>query len=304
MSPDLRTALALLCLVILPSAPRSFAESASGINAIISVADQQLRIMDGDRIIAQFPVSTSKFGLGDSFNSFRTPLGRFEVAQRIGHDVPIGGKFHRRNFTGIVYNVRDKRIEKKERDSILTRIIWLRGLEPHNRNAYHRGIYIHGTNQESLVGKPVSYGCIRMRNQDVVQVFEILPEGSLIVIQRDPLPKPPRRRALERPTEVDNTPTESSPPVVAPNARLVASASERGAPPPTILRANADSAPSIANQSNSRPPSPSDRRSNIVASKSASAAVTSDSISLDEGWVLDAFAQRRTSESNTQKANQ
>jgi len=209
--------------------------------AIISVADQKMRIKENGRIIREFPVSTSKFGLGDEFNSYRTPLGIFEVAQRIGHNVPVGGIFFRRHFTGKYYDVSDPRIERLSRDSILSRIIWLRGLEEKNRNAYLRGIYIHGTNQESLVGRPVSYGCIRMKNRDVVEAFDLLTEGTRVVIQTDHLPKvnPKRPPLPKREAPFIPDPEPAPHPVVPENARLVASASEPGAKPPTIIRSRA-----------------------------------------------------------------
>ncbi len=275
------------------------AEASSESSAIISIADQKMRVLRGDQMIREFPVSTSKFGLGDRFNSYRTPLGRFEVAQRIGHNVPIGGKFYRRNFTGIVYNVRDSSIEKRERDSILSRIIWLRGLDPQNQNAYHRGIYIHGTNQESSVGKPVSYGCIRMKNSDVVEVFELLPEGSKLVIQVDPLPKA-KRQKRDTSSQLAAT-SESSPalpPVVASNATLVASASERGAKSPTILRADDGAANPFSSNtakhtesSTATSPLPTTHHTNATRP-----AVLADVAPIEEGWSMDQLAQR---EANT-----
>jgi hypothetical protein len=204
--------------------------------AIISVADQKMRIKENGQLLREFPVSTSKFGLGDCFNSYRTPLGHFEVAQRIGHNVPLGGIFYRRNFSGKYYDINNRAIERASRDSILSRIIWLRGLEDRNRNAYQRGIYIHGTNQESLVGRPVSYGCIRMKNRDVVEAFELLTEGTRVVIQTEPLPKWRRKRPQTPENDALPESLPSSPSVLPVNAQPVSSNSENKALPRTNVR--------------------------------------------------------------------
>jgi len=158
--------------------------------ARISVRDQMLDLAVDGQSIARFPVSTSKYGLGDQRNSYRTPLGTLAVEQKIGNGVPKGGKFYRRSFTGQVFDLAnyDPVLHPAEYDSILTRIIWLRGLESRNKNAYERGIYIHGTNQEHLVGQPVSYGCIRMKNDDVLKLYQVLPIGAQVVIQVASLP--------------------------------------------------------------------------------------------------------------------
>ena len=159
--------------------------------AYISIANQELEVVKNGIRIARYPVSTSKYGLGDNYNSYKTPLGLFEVAKKIGEGVPLGGKFYQRKFTGIVFDLKnyDPILHPAEYDSILTRILWLNGLEERNRRSYNRGIYIHGTNQEHLVGQPVSYGCIRMKNDDVLELFRLLDEGSYVIIRKAPLPQ-------------------------------------------------------------------------------------------------------------------
>lgn len=154
--------------------------------AYISVSQQMMEVVRNGVSIARYPISTSKYGLGDESNSYKTPLGLFEVAQKIGEGVPRGGKFYQRKFTGVVFDLKnyDPILHPAEYDSILTRIIWLNGLEDRNRKAYARGIYIHGTNQEHLVGQPVSYGCIRMKNDDVLELFDLLDEGAYVVIRK------------------------------------------------------------------------------------------------------------------------
>jgi lipoprotein-anchoring transpeptidase ErfK/SrfK len=132
----------------------------------VSVPDQTLALVDKGVVTARFPVSTSKFGLGDSPNSYATPLGSMEIASKIGANAPLGTVFKSRRPTGEVLPP-----NARGRDPIVTRILWLRGLEKGNARAYSRNIYIHGTPVEKLVGRPVSYGCIRMRSRDVASLF-------------------------------------------------------------------------------------------------------------------------------------
>src|SRR6476469_3030991 len=129
---------------------------------IISVRDQKLMVVENGQRAAVYPISTSKFGLGDRWGSMATPVGWLQVAEKIGDHAPTGAVFHKRRFTGEIL-----RPNAPGRDPIVTRIIWLRGLEKTNANAFYRGIYIHGTPQEQTIGKPASYGCVRMCSKDV-----------------------------------------------------------------------------------------------------------------------------------------
>ncbi len=149
----------------------------------VSVADQKMLLSKKGVPVAAYDVSTSKFGLGDGRGSRFTPLGRLEVAQKVGRGAPIGMKFKSRRPTGEIVA-----IDAPGRDPIVTRILWLKGLEPQNRNAYKRTIYIHGTAEERTIGKPASYGCIRMRSRDVVQLFDLVGEGARVEIIEGPLP--------------------------------------------------------------------------------------------------------------------
>jgi len=135
------------------------------------------------QFMARYPVSTSQFGLGDHPGTCATPLGRLTVAQKIGDGAPLGMVFKNRRPTGeiLVPNA-------PGRDPIVTRILWLKGVEPQNRNAYGRCIYIHGTPVENQIGKPVSYGCIRMRSQDVLHLFTTVGVGTRVDVVRDHLP--------------------------------------------------------------------------------------------------------------------
>src|SRR5690349_10244625 len=106
----------------------------------VSVADQKMAVYRRGQEIARYDVSTSKFGLGDNPGSNGTPLGKLEVAKKIGQGAPVGMKFKSRKPTGEIVP-----INAPGRDPIVTRILWLKGLEPQNRRAYGRTIYIHGT---------------------------------------------------------------------------------------------------------------------------------------------------------------
>ena len=151
---------------------------------VISVPDQKLMLIENGTIAATYPVSTSKYGLGDRWGSLATPLGLLQVAQKIGDHAPFGAVFHNRRWTGEVL-----RPNTPGRDPVMTRIIWLRGLQAANSNAFKRCIYIHGTNEEKTIGRPASFGCIRMRSTDVTALYNQLPLGTPVEIVQDRLPK-------------------------------------------------------------------------------------------------------------------
>jgi lipoprotein-anchoring transpeptidase ErfK/SrfK len=144
---------------------------------VVSVPDQTLALVDGGVVREKFRVSTSKFGLGDTTNSYATPLGSLAIASKIGGNAPMGTVFKSRRPTGEIL-----RPNAPGRDPIVTRILWLRGLEQGNARAYSRGIYIHGTPVEAQIGRPVSYGCIRMRSNDVARLFNTVRVGTKIEI--------------------------------------------------------------------------------------------------------------------------
>jgi lipoprotein-anchoring transpeptidase ErfK/SrfK len=149
---------------------------------VISARDQKLALLDRGNVMAIYPVSTSKFGLGDSRGSRFTPLGKLQVAEKIGDNAPPGAVFKDRRRTGeIVF------ANSPGRDPIVTRILWLRGLEPQNANAFRRDIYIHGTPEEWKIGSPASYGCVRMRSSDIIQLYNIVGTGAAVTIVNAPL---------------------------------------------------------------------------------------------------------------------
>ena len=151
-------------------------------HVIISVKDQKLALLDREKLVAIYPVSTSKYGLGDWRGSFRTPLGELEIAQKVGDRMPPGTVFKDRRRTGEIVGP-----NAPGRDPIVTRILWLRGREPQNANAFGRDIYIHGTPEERNLGLPVSYGCVRMSSNDVIKLYEMVGLGAQVTIVDAPL---------------------------------------------------------------------------------------------------------------------
>ncbi len=149
---------------------------------VVSIREQKLALLDRDNLIAIYPVSTSKFGLGDWPGSSFTPLGELEIAKKIGDNAPPGAVFKDRRRTGEIVVA-----DSPGRDPIVTRILWLRGREAQNGNAFARTIYIHGTPEERNIGLPASYGCIRMRSSDIIQLYDIVGAGAAVTIVDAPL---------------------------------------------------------------------------------------------------------------------
>lgn len=130
----------------------------------------------------KWPVSTSARGLGFLENSLRTPVGFFLVSQKIGDGLPLGAIFKNRVFTGEIHSC-ETSTPGEQQDLILTRILRLDGRDTANRNTFYRHIYIHGTNQESAIGTPASHGCIRMRNADVAELYDLVPLRTPLLIE-------------------------------------------------------------------------------------------------------------------------
>jgi len=151
-------------------------------HVVVSVPEQRLALLDNGAIIATYPVSTSKFAIGDAPGSRGTPLGELEIAKKIGDTAPSGMVFKDRRPTGEILVP-----DAPGRDPIVTRILWLRGLEAQNANAYGRYIYIHGTPEERNIGTRASFGCIRMRSRDVIQLFDIVGPRARVTILNQPL---------------------------------------------------------------------------------------------------------------------
>jgi L,D-transpeptidase YbiS len=142
----------------------------------VHVPSQTLDLIDGDSVIRRYAISTSRFGLGSEPGSNKTPLGRFRIAEKHGDGAEPGMVFVSREPTGTFGKPQD------EKDHVQTRILWLEGLEPDNANSYERYIYIHGTNAESHLGSPASEGCVRMSNDDVIDLYDRVAPGTEVVI--------------------------------------------------------------------------------------------------------------------------
>lgn len=151
-------------------------------HVVISVKEQKLALLDREAVVAIYPISTSKYGLGDWLGSCRTPLGELEIAQKFGDGMPEGTVFKDRKRTGEIVPP-----NAPGRDPIVTRVIWLRGREPQNANAFRRDIYIHGTPEERNLGLPVSYGCVRMKSDDVIKLYDMVGPGAQVSIVDAPL---------------------------------------------------------------------------------------------------------------------
>lgn len=143
----------------------------------ISVPEQRLALKSGRKTLASYPVSTSRFGLGTKEGSLKTPTGRFRIAEKIGDGMPVGTVFKSRRPVKVTKKL------MRDADLVMTRILWLDGLDPGNANTHERFIYIHGTNHEENLGKPASHGCIRMRSADLVELFELVDVGTPVAIK-------------------------------------------------------------------------------------------------------------------------
>ncbi|MBL9114356.1 MAG: L,D-transpeptidase [Verrucomicrobiaceae bacterium] len=144
----------------------------------VSVGTQTLRLWENQRLLKEWPCSTSKFGLGFVEGSLRTPVGHFTVKEKLGAEATWGTVFKSRQPVGIW-----KTGDETQDDLVLTRIFRLEGLEPRNANTFSRYIYIHGTNDERGIGKRGSHGCIRLKNDDVIELYDLVPEGTDLWIQ-------------------------------------------------------------------------------------------------------------------------
>jgi lipoprotein-anchoring transpeptidase ErfK/SrfK len=142
----------------------------------ISIRDQKLTVKDGDMPVRSYSVSTSRFGIGTEMGSMKTPTGRFRVAEKIGADTPSGTVFRSRVALQPVDPL------PPTEDLVMSRILWLDGLDEPNSNTRDRYIYIHGTKHEDKIGTPASCGCVRMRNADVIELFDLVDEGTPVLI--------------------------------------------------------------------------------------------------------------------------
>lgn len=160
------------CILAVTQAAHGF-----GTEIIVSIPDQELALIARGKTIARYPVSTSKFGIGDGVGTYRTPLGTMYVSGKVGDGLAPGAVLKSRIATGEVIPP-----NAPGRDPIVSRVLWLRGKEDRNRNARERCIYIHGTAEEKRIGKPASFGCIRMKSKDVIELYRRVHIGTAVVI--------------------------------------------------------------------------------------------------------------------------
>ncbi len=152
----------------------------------VDIKMQRLYLYRDGKKIKSYPVSTSRYGVGNRSGSFKTPPGLHRIQKKIGEGAAVGAVFRGRVKTGEITEIYyDNR--RAGKDYILTRILRLEGLEPgvnkgEGIDSFQRYIYIHGTKEEGLVGQPVSRGCIRMRNKEVIELFELVTEGTPVKI--------------------------------------------------------------------------------------------------------------------------
>ena len=155
----------------------TYKEPADGsVRVFVSVKDQRLDVMRGREVVASYPVSTAANGIGFEEGSFRTPTGRFRIAEKIGDGAPLWAVFRARKATGEIAR------EGPGEDLVLTRILWLDGLDEQNANTHSRYIYVHGTNHETLLGSRASHGCVRLSNRAMVQLFDLVSVGTPVEI--------------------------------------------------------------------------------------------------------------------------
>ncbi|MBD3314287.1 MAG: L,D-transpeptidase family protein [Chitinivibrionales bacterium] len=151
---------------------------------LVTISNQALKLIENGAVVRQYPVSTSQWGVGNREGSNQTPLGLHRIHGKFGDGAPPGRIFESRNDTG-----RDWNGGTEGENLILSRILRLEGLEPGvNRgdgiDSYERYIYIHGTSKEDLIGTPLSHGCVCMRNHDVIDLFDMVEEGTFVFIDQ------------------------------------------------------------------------------------------------------------------------
>lgn len=149
----------------------------------VSVDEQMLRLVRDNEILFEVPCATAEKGTGSEMHSNKTPLGWHTISKRIGEDAPWGQVYRSKMPTNEIW----KPGQETDEDLVLTRILVLDGLEEGrnkggNVDSFARYIYVHGTNEEESIGTPSSHGCIRLRNDDVIELFGLTPEGTLLLI--------------------------------------------------------------------------------------------------------------------------
>jgi lipoprotein-anchoring transpeptidase ErfK/SrfK len=157
----------------------------------VSIDEQRLQYLESGHVVMDVAVSTAANGPGEIMHSECTPRGRHHIRAKIGAGAPENTVFVGRRASGEIYTP-DLKQQHPDRDWMLTRILWLSGLEPGNnrlgnRDSMRRYIYIHGCPDEDAMGTPSSHGCVKMRNPEVIKLFDRVPAGTQVLIQEAPL---------------------------------------------------------------------------------------------------------------------
>ena len=156
---------------------------------LINIFRQQLFYIRDQHLIEKYRISSAENGIGSKEGSSKTPLGAHFIHEKFGDGALLGSQFKARQLTGYIPKILTGKQEKSKEDNITSRILWLSGLESgYNRGAgvdsYHRYIYIHGTDEEGRLGTPASHGCIRMANQDIIDLYSEVDISTLVYIYK------------------------------------------------------------------------------------------------------------------------
>lgn len=206
-TPTLRLFTGIVGAMVLASTLTQCTSTPPKGDLVVSVKDQKLGVYGKDgKLAKKYVISTSKFGLGDKTGSNCTPLGQHEVVAKIGHGLPAGAVLKSRHWNGEVLKP-----NAPGRDPIVSRILWLKGMEKTNKNAFNRFIYIHGTPEEKNLGRPASFGCVRMGMKDVVDLFNNVDVGVKVTITTDHLPRGNPDKPASPTDDVDGSPALGAP---------------------------------------------------------------------------------------------
>lgn len=174
---------------MLASLQESYPQHMDDTTLLVDIRSQRLLLVEKGKIAREYPVSTSRYGIGSQQGSNKTPTGAHRIARKIGSGAAPLTIFKGRKNTGRIAAV-ESRPRSTGDDFVTTRILWLKGLEPGQNlgdgvDSYNRYIYIHGTHEEGLIGQPASHGCIRMRNDDVIDLYDRVSRGAVVYISED-----------------------------------------------------------------------------------------------------------------------
>ena len=152
----------------------------------VNITEQKMYYIKEGGIVKTYVISSSSYGVGNKAGSNKTPIGLHKVKQKFGEETPINGKMIGRVFYGDIATIYTDNTKSKT-DDVCSRILWLVGLEEglnkgEGIDSYNRYIYIHGTSEEGRLGKPASHGCIRMKNKEVIELYEKVKIGTLVLI--------------------------------------------------------------------------------------------------------------------------